>query len=124
DGRRARFELQMAGVRMVRLADGQPIFAVEFTPENFRSSLLDHVARLPNLMQIQLAGTSVQDEDLAKLVELRLLTGIGLDQTDVTDEGILQLSDLPFLQHIECEGTRVTAEGVDAVTKGAFSTFD
>ncbi|WDQ14822.1 hypothetical protein [Rhodopirellula sp. P2] len=120
DSRRSRFELQKAGVRMVRRAEDQPIFAIEFTEGNFDPSLLKHVARLPNLMQIQLAGTSVQDEDLSKLAELRLLTGIGLDRTSITDEGILHLSDLPFLQHIECEGTSITAEGLHAVIKNPF----
>ncbi|KLU05440.1 putative transmembrane protein [Rhodopirellula islandica] len=120
DSRRSLFELQKAGVRMVRRAEDQPIFAIEFTAENFDPSLLEHVAHLPNLMQIQLAGTSVQDEDLSKLVDLRLLTGIGLNQTSITDRGISHLSDLPFLQHIECEGTSITAEGLDAVVKTPF----
>ncbi|MEP6167236.1 MAG: hypothetical protein ABJ208_00895, partial [Rhodopirellula bahusiensis] len=100
------------------------IFAVEFTPENFDASLLEHVVRLPNVMQIQLAGTSVQDADLRKLVDLRLLTGIGLERTSVTDEGISHLRDLPYLQYIECDETSITAEGLDAVVKKIFGPPD
>ncbi|WP_431197912.1 hypothetical protein, partial [Rhodopirellula bahusiensis] len=124
DSWRSKFELQKAGVRMVRQAEGQPIFAVEFTPENFDASLLEHVVRLPNVMQIQLAGTSVQDADLRKLVDLRLLTGIGLERTSVTDEGISHLRDLPYLQYIECDETSITAEGLDAVVKKIFGPPD
>ncbi|EKK00326.1 hypothetical protein RBSH_04342 [Rhodopirellula baltica SH28] len=124
DSRRSLFELQKAEVRMVRREKGQPIFAVEFTPENFDPSLLDHVARLPNLMQIQLAGTGVKDSDLSRLSQLRLLTGIGLDRTAITDEGIAHLESLPFLQHIECEGTKVTAEAIARVIKNPYVGFE
>jgi hypothetical protein len=124
DSRRSLFELRKAGVRMVRREKGQPIFAVEFTPENYDLSLLDHVGRLPNLMQIQLAGTGVQDSDLSKLSHLRLLTGIGLDRTAITDEGIARLDGLPYLQHVECEGTEVTAEAISRVIKDPYEGFE
>lgn len=124
DSRRSLFELRKAGVRMVRREKGQPIFAVEFTPENYDPSLLEHVVRLPNLMQIQLAKTDVQDRDLSKLSHLRLLTGIGLDRTAITDRGIAHLKDLPFLQQIECEGTEVTSEAIGRAVKDPYDTFE
>ncbi|MFG0287360.1 MAG: hypothetical protein ACF8CQ_04255 [Rhodopirellula sp. JB044] len=117
DSRRSKFELRKAGVRMLRRGENQPIFAVEFTTETFDPALLSYLEGLPNLMQIQFAGTRIQDADLAALKNLRLLTGIGLDQTKVTDQGIRHLSELPFLQYVGCEETAITPEGLAAVIK-------
>ena len=75
-------------------------------------------------MQIQLAGTDVQDHDLSKLSHLRLLTGIGLDRTAITDEGISHLKGLPFLQQIECEGTKVTSEAIGRAIKDPYDAFE
>ncbi|MCC9658556.1 hypothetical protein LOC70_22345 [Rhodopirellula sp. JC737] len=115
DSRRALFELRRAGVKLLRAAEVQPIFAVEFSPDNFEPGLLEHLVRLPNVMQVQLAGTAVRDEDLVRLAELRLLTGVGLSHTAVTDSGIENLSGLPYLQVIECEGTEITEAAIAAV---------
>ncbi|MCC9658557.1 hypothetical protein [Rhodopirellula halodulae] len=103
------------GVKLLRAAEVQPIFAVEFSPDNFEPGLLEHLVRLPNVMQVQLAGTAVRDEDLVRLAELRLLTGVGLSRTAVTDSGIENLSGLPYLQVIECEGTEITEAAIAAV---------
>jgi hypothetical protein len=117
DARRATFALRQAGVRMVRQASDQPIYAVAFTPENFDRDLLVHLEGLPNLMQIQLAGTAIKDDDLRSLARLRLLTGVGLDQTGITDAGLAQLKELPYLQYVECEGTKITPRGLEAVLR-------
>ena len=86
DELRAIFGLRQAGVKMLRRKPGMPIYAVVFTPQNYEPALLESLKGLPNIQQIQLAGTAVSDLELASLRGLRMLTGIGLDQTDVTDE--------------------------------------
>ncbi|WP_250931557.1 hypothetical protein [Aporhodopirellula aestuarii] len=115
DSRRSKFELQRAGVRMVRRAADEPIYAVAFTKDSFDRELLNYLPGLPNLMQIQFAGTAIQDDDLRKLLRCRLLTGIGLDHTAITDAGLGHLKTLPYLQYIECEGTEITPEGLQSV---------
>ena len=121
DEKRAVFALSAAGVRMVRPEAGKAIFAVEIPPENYQPRLLELLEGLPNLMQIQLAGTSVRDVDLIPLVKLRLLTGLGLANTDVTDDGIRPLRDLPHLQHIEHDGTSISTDALNDVVKNPFS---
>ncbi len=117
DERRAVFALGKAGVRMLRAAPDQPIYAVAFTPENYDPDLLAQLQGLPNLTQIQLSDTSVQNSDLRYLLKLRLLIGIGLDRTNITDEGLRQLRELPLLQYIECEETKITERGLAFVLK-------
>ncbi|MCO8124112.1 hypothetical protein NHH03_20375 [Stieleria sp. TO1_6] len=117
DERRSTFELARRGVRMVKARSDQPIFAVEFPPDAFDPRWLSLLQGLPNLQQVQLAGTSVRDEDLHWLTRNRLLTGIGLENTNVTDKGVRDLKELPFLQSIEHDGTAITQTALDAVLK-------
>ena len=117
DEMRASFELARAGVRMVKARPDEPIFAVEFSPENFDPRLLQYLEGLPNLQQVQLAGTSVTDQDLQILTRNRLITGIGLSNTSITDDGIRALKDLPFISYIEHDLTAITTEALEAVLK-------
>ncbi len=105
---------------MVRPKAGEAIFAVEISPDHYQPRLLELLEGLPNLMQVQLAGTSVSDDDLRPLIKLRLLTGLGLRDTDVTDDGIRPLQDLPHLQHIEHDGTSISTDAVNDVVKRPF----
>ncbi len=105
---RAIFALRRAGVRMLQAAPGQPIYAVAFIPETFSPKLMLALDGLPNLTQIQLAGTAVRDQDLKHLLGLRKLQGLGLDDTGITDAGLHALRDLPSLRYIEREGTSIT----------------
>ncbi len=115
DSKRSVFALSRKGVTMLRESKSSPVYAVAFTPENFDRLLLRHVVRLPNLQQIQFAGTSIEDHDLEILNRLRLLNGLGLNQTSVTDEGLKKLDDLPYLQYVETDGTSIRdARGTSA----------
>ena len=96
---------------------GKPIYAVAFNRSSFDPKLLPVLKGLPNLRQVQLAGTSVSDDDMRHLAELRILTGLGLDQTAITDAGLKTLRSLPHLIDVECEGTQITEQGLQEVLK-------
>lgn len=117
DELRAIFALKQAGVRMIRESQGMPIFAVAFTPENFSPHLLRSLEGLPNIRQVQLAGTAVTDADMDRLLALRMLTGLGLDNTGITDAGLAKLAPLPYLSVIEHEGTTISDDGLTQVLK-------
>jgi len=117
DELRAIFALRQAGVTMLRESPGMPIFAVAFTPENFDPSLLASLKGLPNIRQVQLAGTAVTDEDLKKLLALRMLTGVGLDHTGITDAGLAKLAPLAYLSMVEHEGTTISESALQQVLK-------
>jgi hypothetical protein len=117
DELRSIFALRQAGVRMLSEAQGLPIYAVEFSADNFDSRLLIALRGLPNLRQVQLSGTSVTDDDMRQIAALRMLTGLGLDQTAITDAGLGSLISLRYLVHVECEGTQITEGGLKGVLK-------
>jgi hypothetical protein len=117
DELRAIFPLRKAGVTMLREAPGLPYFAVAFTAENFDPSLLVSLKGLPNIRQVQLAGTGVVDADLKHLRSLPMLTGVGLDNTAITDAGVLNLAPLAYLSRIEYEGTAISENGLKQVLK-------
>lgn len=107
------FSLARSGVRLLRETEGGMIYAVAFSPDGFKPSLLRHLSGLPNLREVQLSGTAVGDQDLKQLTSLRLLTGIGLNQTRVSDVGVTPLLALPYLRYIECEQTAVSQQTLD-----------
>ena len=111
DHQQSLFALSRAGVKMLRESERSMVYAVAFTPGNFDRRLLEQLEGLPNLQQIQFAGTDIQDHDLGKLKTLRLLTGLGLNHTQITDEGLRQLDDLPYLEYVETEGTAISEAG-------------
>jgi hypothetical protein len=117
DELRAIFALRQAGVKMVRQAAGMPVFAVAFTADNYEPGLLASLSGLPNVRQVQLAGTAVTDSDLRHLLKLRLLTGVGLEDTGISDSGLLQLKPLPYLSSIEFQGSEISEDGVKKVLK-------
>ena len=88
------------------------IYAIKFNPDLFHSDLFEELDGISNLEQIQLADTSVNDEDLKRLANLPKLIGIGLNNTSITDQGIETLMKLPQLQLIEVQGTNVTPEAI------------
>ena len=106
------FTLQGKGATMLTRVKGGPIYAIEFSPESFDSSVLCHLQGLPNLEQIQLAGCDVVDKDLRHLAGLDALVGIGLSHTSISDRGLLYLSKLGNLRLIEHHGSRITPFGL------------
>jgi hypothetical protein len=66
----------------------------------------------PRRIQLDLAYTAVQDEDLKLLAQLPEIEILDLIQTDISDAGIDHLKEFPKLT-IYCSGTRVTHEGVE-----------
>ena len=112
DSRYSIFQLSFAGAKLLQRDENSMIYAIRFNPDLFHSELLGELAGISNLEQIQLAGTSVNDEDLKRLANLPKLMGIGLNNTSITDQGIETLMKFPQLKLIEVEGTRVTSEAI------------
>ena len=105
DSVRHTFLLSQAGARMLKRDEDSMIYAVEFKPERFESEQLMHLRFLPNIEQIQLSGTDIQDEDLRWLVDLPKLTAVGLNDTAITDRGIEILSRSKSVVSIQIDQT-------------------
>lgn len=106
------FQFQQAGIRMVKKTEDGMIFAIEFSPQNYKLELLRQIKYFPNLEQIQLAGCDLKDSHLSELAEMPMLLGIGLDNTPVTNDCLRHLEKLPRLQHLEYQGTQLTDDEV------------
>jgi hypothetical protein len=57
--------------------------------------------RLPNLEQLQLAGCPIVDRDLAYLIQLKALRGIGLSGTKLSPAAIARIKSLPQMEVVE-----------------------
>ncbi|PQO41847.1 hypothetical protein C5Y96_00295 [Blastopirellula marina] len=112
ESRRVRFLLARAGVKMLRREEQSTVYAVEIPPKRYRPELLEMLAGLPNLEQINLAGCEVTDEDLKRLPLLPKLVGIGLTDTPVTNAAIKTLLKQPQLQVIEYQQSNMTLDAI------------
>ena len=112
DSKYSVFQLSFGGAKLLQRDKKTMVYAIKFNPTLFHSDLFEELDGISNLEQIQLAGTSVNDEDLKRLANLPKLIGIGLNNTSITDQGIETLMKLPQLQLIEVQGTNVTPEAI------------
>lgn len=112
ESRRIRFHLARAGVKMLRREEKSPVYAVEIPPKRYRPELLDMLAGLPNLEQINLAGCEVTEVDLKRLPLLPKLVGIGLTDTPVTNAAIETLLKQPQLKVIEYQQSNMTLDAI------------
>lgn len=118
DSARHIFQLSLAGVRMLKRAEGQMVYAVEIKPQHFKPELLEQLLFLPNIEQIELSRTSISDKDLKPLLDLPKLAAIGLNDTAVTDRGVQTLSESASLKQIQVEGTSVTQQTIEEFQQG------
>lgn len=103
DSKPAVFLLAEAKITMLIRAPGEMVYAVKIPPQYYRPELLRLVAELPNLEEIQLAGTNVRDQDLLVLKKLKRLKGIGLVDTLVTQAGLDRLRSIATLEIVESD---------------------
>ena len=103
DDRRAVFALTRTGVRLLKRAEGQMIYAAEFTPASFDPKVLRWLAGLPNLEQLQFQGCPIEDRDLKFVEDIKSLAGIGIEGTRITRAGFERLQSKPNLKLIESD---------------------
>ncbi len=77
-----------------------------------RQEALAHVGDLGQLEQLDLAGVSVTDGDLATLDGLNRLQQLMLQNTQITDAGLAHLRGLTKLAQLNLERTRVSDAGL------------
>jgi hypothetical protein len=94
-------ELLVLKVKLLRRSPEEMVFAAEIVPENFEERVLVLLQRLPNLEQLQLAGCPIVDRDLAYLIQLKALRGIGLSGTKLSPAAIARIKSLPQMEVVE-----------------------
>ena len=110
------FHLQKSEVKLVARKKNGPLFAIEFTPENYSPETFARIEGLLNLEQIQISGCDVGDEDLQSVAVLPLLTGIDLSANPRLSDACLEnLKGLKNLRFIGIEGTGISQAAVDRI---------
>lgn len=92
------------------------IQGLSLTGKQISDTALKHLVSLP-LIGIDLSKTSIKDEGVKHLAEMKTLKRIRLDDTDITDVAVDTLSSLPNLTYINLKGTRVTNKACGALSK-------
>jgi len=101
------------GAKMLKRTKDSMVYAVEIPPDAYSQELIQLIQRIPNLEQLQLAGTSVTDADLAELAGHPSLIGLGLSETKITNQSLTTLRSIPNLRILELEGCQVDVEQIN-----------
>ncbi|MCS7016123.1 MAG: hypothetical protein RMJ19_03160 [Gemmatales bacterium] len=106
--------LQQAGVLVLRLAMNTNWLLADFSlrSQPVRDDELALLAEMPNLIELNLAGTNIGDAQLNWVAKLSHLRVLKLQRTAVTDAGLKLLRSLPQLEVLNLYGTQVTDQGL------------
>jgi internalin A len=95
----------------------KPATGVLFLFTSVSNDDLEYLNELKQLQLLDLAGTRITDAGLKELHTLTNLKTLNLSRTRVTDEGLRELKDLKQLQSLFIGGTAVTPEGAADLKK-------
>ena len=101
----ALWHLGRRGARMLKRTEDSMIYAIEIPPEAYSKELIPLIKRVPNLEQLQLAGTAVIDAELSGLLGHPSIVGLGLSNTKITNQSLPILKSMPNLRFLEVEGS-------------------
>jgi uncharacterized membrane protein len=107
------------GFSVARIADGHPFLHVHSTNATTRitDASLKVLGRIaPQLLWLDLGGTSVSDRGLAEISRLPNLTRLHLQHTQVGNSGVALLAGLQRLEYLNLYRTAVTDEGLGPLT--------
>jgi internalin A len=91
--------------------------AYGLTTNGGSASDLDLLRSVPNLEELDLAGTQVGRGAIQKLRGMARLRSLRLDKCNVGDEDLAQLDGLPQLVNLYLHRTRITDEGLAHLAK-------
>lgn len=77
----------------------------------------ESVARIPALWSLYLNGSTIGDDEIAPLAEMKTLNWLTLSGTTVGDAGLLKLAPSKSLRNVTTVTTKVTKEGVEKLKK-------
>jgi hypothetical protein len=79
--------------------------------KNVTNASMEVIARIPGLLNLDLAGASIDNEGLLPLRNHPTLTRLVLNESRVTDEGLVTVATIPNLNTLELYRCFITDEG-------------
>ncbi|GBD35949.1 hypothetical protein HRbin36_01065 [bacterium HR36] len=106
--------LQQAGVLVLRLAMNTNWLYADFSLRHqpVRDDELALLADIPNLVELNLAGTNVGDAQMLLVGKLPHVRVLKLQKTAVTNVGLKSLRSLRYLEVLNLYGTQVSDQGL------------
>ena len=95
--------------------DGMEVRVLYLYRTGIRGPGLQHVAKLPNLMHLDLLLTEVGDDGLAHLVGIKTLRSLELSNTKITDAGLQHVASMEGLEDVRLRNMDITDEGLRAL---------
>lgn len=93
-------------------APDEPVWMVDYTDVPVDAAAIKLLESFPALESLRLSGTSLGDDLLKQVGEIRTLKDLSLADTNVTDIGLKHLTKLGKLEKLDLSGTRITNTGL------------
>jgi hypothetical protein len=84
------------------------VIRLKLEHKQLESEVFDAIASLTHLHGLSLYGSTLKDEDLAKLETLQVLESLGLGNTPVSDQGVKHLTKLTNLRQVYLTEGRIS----------------
>ncbi len=107
-------KLRSEGIQVFPLAAGSPFLQVLF--QGKKDVTAQRLGKLkpigPNIAQLNLSSSNVDDAMLAAVKDMPHLNRLYLEQTAITDKGLASLAGLQYLEYLNLYLTKVTDAGL------------
>jgi len=103
-----------AGGRVSQISAAGPEKEINFSlsGKEVSDEILQHVAKVENVIWLNLRGTKITDKGLANIAGMETLVRLHLEKTQIGDEGLKHLVGLKNLTYLNLYATNVTDAGV------------
>jgi mono/diheme cytochrome c family protein len=83
---------------------------------NATSKAIEQLKSIPSLVDLNLAGLKISDNDLANIEGLKNLLRLHLENTPITDAGLAHIKGLTNLRYLNLYNTAITDAAVDTLS--------
>lgn len=107
-------KMKQQGIVVLPVAQNSNWLMVDFvTDQEISNEVLHWLPELKKqLIWLKLAGTNINDSDMAVIAQLGNLRWLNLQNTNITDKGLASVQTLLHLQYLNLVGTKVTLQGI------------
>lgn len=117
-------QLKKLGVVIIPVATGSNYLSANLINASSIDSVMNVLGKMKEqIIWLKTGGQPVNDNHIAKLIQLTKLTRLSLEHSKITDAGLAQLKSLTNLQYLNLNGTGITAAGLSQLSALTNLTF-